>query len=669
VTARGRFLRRFSTLLLIAWVGVLVGLFVRGQFQRGAGVAPTGERAGDAEEGGDPPIRVHQGFVYADTLGIEPNFRIATRETVQFASGWYELRDIEVSMYHRGEVAYGLVAEKARFNQKLREAHATGGAQVSLGAGVVVRADGFVFRGGERVLESIGPVTFAGAGWGGVGGGMRCTLADNHVEITGGLSLAVRDEGAGDPSLVLLAPTAHYSRGESVVTFPAGLTVLRGGLRLRGAGAAVHIDENASSLVRAALTGPVHVDGPLEGGGEVEASAGDTRIEPLGGGRYRVTAEAAPLLGWVQARWREVGGGWKEASAWRLAGEGSEAAWEWMEGQGKACALDLPPRAEPSLVESDRLRVEFSAGRPHTAVATGAVEITSGRRRASGETLETSLSGGTFALTPAPGGRVVLSAPEGEARCDRLDGDRVRGATARGQVVGQLREGAPTGTAETPVNFAARSASIEASGSRIVLDGEARLWQADRLMRADRLEYLRAGEQVSGRGQVLTTARQQDKNGDGAEVRIRSRAFDFSRVTNVAVYEGDVVLEDPRAESTCQRLVASLGRNGEVLLATLEGGVVIKERGNRRSLQGQRARLSPPDDVFEVWGSPVVAQEPSGNQIKGEHLRWLRGTDSVEIVGGADKPTETLYHPDKPIATRGPAGTGRPRGPAEGRRP
>ncbi len=411
------------------------------------------------------------------------------------------------------------------------------------------------------------------------------------------------------------------------------------------------------------------MDGPLEGGGEVDAAAGDTQIEPLGDGRYRVTAEAAPRLGWVQARWREVGGGWKEVAAWRLTGEGSETEWEWMEGQGRACALDAPPREEPSLLESDRLRVAFSAGRPNTAVATGAVEITSGRRRASGETLETSVTGGTFALTPAAGERVVLSGPEGEARCDRIDGSRAGGATARGQVVGQLSEGTTADAALGPVKFAARSATVDSSGSRILLDGEARLWQGDRLVRADRLEYVRAGEQVSGRGQVLTTARQQSPSGDGSEIRVRSRAFDFSRATNIAVYEGDVVLEDPRAESTCQRLVASLGRRGEVLVATLEGGVVIKERGNGRTLQGQRARLSPPDDVFEVWGNPVLAQEPSGNQVKGEHLRWLRGTDSVEIVGGTDKPTETLYHPDKPIATRGPAGSGRRPRPAEGGRP
>jgi len=55
VTPTGRFLRRFSALLLIVWVGVLVGLFVRGQFQRGAGVAPGGEQAGDEDEGGEPP--------------------------------------------------------------------------------------------------------------------------------------------------------------------------------------------------------------------------------------------------------------------------------------------------------------------------------------------------------------------------------------------------------------------------------------------------------------------------------------------------------------------------------------------------------------------------------------------------------------------------------------
>ena len=661
MTSNQRLVRRFSAVLLVLWVGLLAGLLVRGQLRRGGTAAPTDVSPGEENEGEDPILRVHKGFVYADTLGVEPNFRIATRETVQFASGWYEFRDIEVSMYSRGAVAYGLVAETARFNQKLKEARATGAAQVSLGQGVVVRAAGFVFRGADRVLESSGPVTFAGPGWGGVGGGMRCTLADNLIEILGGVSVALRPDAAAAPAFVLLAPNARYSRDQSLVAFPEGFTVLRGGLRLRSGAGELRIDENAHELRRVALSAPVLFDGTLEGGARLEGTAGATVIEPLGGGRYRVTAEGSPETGWVWAHWSDPLAGWREVSAWHLVGEGSETTWEWLEGQGMACAIEARPREAPSRIEGERMRVGFVSGQPVTMEATGSVLVASGERQATGAILQVSVAAGSFTLSPGAGDRVVVSGPEGEARCDRIEGDRTRGAVARGHVVGQLRERAVATGEGGAVRFAAERAAVDPGAARIVLEGEARLWQGSRLVRADRLDYLRDGEQISGRGQVLTSARQESGRDAGSEFRVRARAFEFSRVSNVAVYEGDVVLEDPRADSSCQRLVASLGERGEIQLATLEGGVAVKERANDRVLRGQRARLSPSEDVFEVWGSPVHVQEPSGNQIKAEHLRWLRASDSVEVVGGEDKPTETLYHPEKPPPTRRPLESKPPR--------
>ena len=76
----------------------------------------------------------------------------------------------------------------------------------------------------------------------------------------------------------------------------------------------------------------------------------------------------------------------------------------------------------------------------------------------------------------------------------------------------------------------------------------------------------------------------------------------------------------------------------------------------RRTLTGQRATLAPPRDLVQVWGNPVVAREPSGNEIKGNHLEWHRDSDTVVVEGGADNPSETLYHPAKPLPTRRPAG-------------
>ena len=116
-----KLLRRASAALLVVWIGVLVGSFVRRHLQRTPVVEPV-DLGPEVEEGGEQPIRVHRGFVYTDTIGAEPNFRVAAQETVQFASGWYELRDTEMWLYHEGEVLYGLTATRARFNPARREA-------------------------------------------------------------------------------------------------------------------------------------------------------------------------------------------------------------------------------------------------------------------------------------------------------------------------------------------------------------------------------------------------------------------------------------------------------------------------------------------------------------------------------------------------------------------
>jgi len=117
VTAQLRFLRRVSLLLLLVWLGVVAASFLRRQIDRRP---PTGKVEIDdgSAAAGDQPVRVHKGFVYTDTVGVEPNFRVAADQTVEFASGWFELRDVELTLYHGGEVAYGLTAKRARLNRR-----------------------------------------------------------------------------------------------------------------------------------------------------------------------------------------------------------------------------------------------------------------------------------------------------------------------------------------------------------------------------------------------------------------------------------------------------------------------------------------------------------------------------------------------------------------------
>ncbi len=319
---RSLVLRRVSVILLVLWTAVLVASFLERRFRQAPQTEPV-EAETPAKDGEGQPVRVHKGFVYSDTLGIEPNFRIAAREAVEFASGWYEFSDVQVSLYHEGRVVYGLVADRLKFDPATHEAETSGRAEVSLQGGIALRAAGFKFGGKERFLRSQGPTTFAGPGWGGLAGGARCSLEKDTLELTGGTSVSWRGSGAGaEPSLILLAPRLLYDRKVATIEFEDGLTVLRGRMRARTARGQFQLSGPEGELRSATLEGPVRLDGVLDDGSNVDAAAGTTVIESLPEGRYRLTAEPAADTGWVSVKWADRTAGWRDFTAWRLVGEG-----------------------------------------------------------------------------------------------------------------------------------------------------------------------------------------------------------------------------------------------------------------------------------------------------------------------------------------------------------
>lgn len=660
-------MRRGSAALLVAWVALLLVAFVQRQGRRRAPLASvrieepapaTGERA----------VRVHKGFVYSDTLGVEPNFRIASRETVEYDSGWFEMRDAEVSFFTEGRIAYGLIAERARVRAGHHEARVTGAAQLSLKGGLAVRAEGFAFHGGDRILESEGVVAFAAPGWGGMAGGLSASLANDTMDLVGGVSVALRGNREGEPATVLIAPRIHYDRPRVLLQFPEGVTVFQGTMTATAPAAEMQLDREGGVLTRATFAAPMRLAGLAVAAGSAEALLGEARLESVEGGRYRFVGEPAPGLGWAWTFWRQAGTGWRELTAWRLVGEGTGTAWEWLEGQGLACLSEYTGGPSARLVRAERFRLSFDAGEARTATAVGQVVAEGDGYAADGHELSISLVTSRFALRAEPGRRVRGRAPEGELQADVLEGDANGALEARGNVTGTMAGSGLFEAGDVPVSFAARMARVGAGQSHVELEGDARVWQGERMLRADRIEYDVRNAEARGQGSVLATLPVVSEGGaTSGPLRLRARAFDYSRPGGVAAFTGDVALEDAQATSRSQKLVATLGPGGEVLRAELDGGVEMVERATGRVLRGERALLLEEADTFEVWGRPVIVQEPAGNQIKADHLQWLRATGTVVVLGSSDAPSETLYRMDRPTA--GPAAAPRPPAGGDGDRP
>jgi len=657
VTSRLSALRRVSFVLLLIWVAIVVGSFVRRRFQPQPQTAPV-DVGSAAEEGQEPPIRVHRGFVYSDTLGPEPYFRISAPEAVEFSSGLYEFRDVQVSLYHQGLVAYGLVADRLRFDPAKHEGQTIGRAAVSLKGGVTLLAPGFAFGGSDRLLLTKGPVTFAGPGWGGLAGGARANLKDDTMELFDSVSVNWHQGGGGSsPSLSMLTARLVYNRKRALIEFPEGLTVLRGKLQAKSPRAQIQLSDAEGDLRKFTLEGTVRVEGTLDDGGDIQARAGTTVLEAVGAGRYRLSSEPAVTTGWVDAIWADASVGWRQFAAWRLEGEGTKTAWEWLEGQGQACAMELSGGEDPRRVQANRMRLLFdAAGNAQTVRGTEGVRVESGEQWAEGGELEFSLRARSFTLLPPQGKRVLLGAPDATTWCDVLQGDAGGALSARGQVIGVIQRSGVLGEGPEPVRFAAATATASQGGAQVSLEGDARLWQGDRLVRADRLDYDREHDVVTGQGNVLTSARGVSKGSPASDVQIRSRRLRYDRPAGVATYEGDVTLTDPQAEAACQRLVATMDERGNLVLGNLDGGVTVRDRKTDRVITGQRARLQVEEGFFEVWGNPVLVKEAGGNQVKADHLKWQRASNTVVVLGAEDNPSETLYHPAKPGPTPRPPG-------------
>lgn len=645
-------LRRASAAALGAWLLALGLVFVQRQIRRAAPPAPVAIQA-PANDDGERPLRVHRGFVFSDTLGVRPNFRLAAAETSEFPSGWIELKDVELWLYDEGEVAYGLVASRGRFHQGRREVTVTGSAQVSLQSGVVLRAETFAFHGAERILTSEGTVAFAGSGWSGLAGGARVVVAEDVVEFENGVSLTTR-KGAEATSLSLLAPRVRYRRKDLVAQFPEGLTLLRGPFRFRAERGEVTLLEPEGAPRRVALQQGVDVEGRQTSGAAIHLSAGEAVFESIADGRWNLTAEAAAPGGWVHGRWQEPDGSWRELNTWKMIGEGSETAWDWLEGQGRACVEVVPREGDPRFVESNSLRIAFEGGRPATATACGSVVLRSAGGHAEGGELVASLRGARFTLLPEAGGRVTVHSPDGAVSCDRAEGEEGGEVAASGHVAGVSSRDGLWGAEQGAVNFAADTARVGPDPGRFRLRGEARVWQGERIVRADQITYDRGRQIVTAVGGVIS----RDAGGSGTlgTVEIRARSLEYDRGSGQAVYEGDVVLEEPRATTRCQRLQAALGEGGEIREAIMSGGVDMHDRVAGRRLEGERARFVVAEDVVEVWGSPVLARDPAGSQVKADHLALQRATGTVTVLGGESGPSETIYHPEKTPGPGKPAG-------------
>lgn len=634
--ARTRLYRTVTASLLGAWLALLVGLLFYRQWQRRASVTEAPSRTPVADQT-EQPVRVQKGFVFTYALGVSPSFRLAARESVEFASGWLELADVDLTFFQSGEIAYGLVAKKARFHQRTNQALVEGDPLLSLGHGVVARAQAFSLESGEQRLRSRGPVSFAGMGWGGLGGSLTSFLSEDLVTMEDGVSLVAEQEEK--QPVTVLAPTASYRRKEGVVAFPAGLMLFRGSVRFEAPAAKLYLDQATNSPYKLTLVGPVVLVGQEENGDTVEGLWGDSEVQLQSNGTWAFVAQGASPSGWSWLRVSLSGGEVRELQAWRFEGVVAKEGLLSLQGLGLACALRSRSREQPSKLSAEKLVVAFSQGQAQEVRAYGRVELQEAAGEARGTSLVAKLPSGPGELTADR--QVEFSSRNVRGVCQRVTFDEEGNFTASGGVQGTVREQAEA----EEMRFAARQAKgSTANASRVTLLGDARIWQKEQLLRADEMVLDEVSGTLEARGGVLSKG----SGESGLSATIQASQLAYMRAKGEALFTGGVRLSDQRGTVESQTLLAYFTEKGEILRGEFRGHVVIAEKGSGRRLFGDLAVYDGSTENLLVTGEPAVAEEPPGNRIQASRISWNRKTGSMDVGGDVDTPSQTLYHPEGP---------------------
>lgn len=648
MNAKARALQVITGTLLVIWTAALLAILVYRQWQRRALVTEVGV---EAEPYSEQPVRVQKGFVFTYAFGVSPSFRVAAKESVEFSSGWLELRKVEVTFFERGQIAYGLVADKARLNPAKNEAVLQGEPQINFGNGVVARAEAFTLAGVERRLASSGTITFAGPGWGGVAGQITSVLESGEVRLGNGVTV-VATGLSGEP-VTLLAAGVIFRHREGLMQFPEGVNVLREKLRLQAPSGSLWLDRQGRTPHKLNLNGGVSVTGTTEGGEAVEGEFSQLEAERADDGTILLVAGPAPNSGWATLRVHKPGESFQELRAFRLSGV-AKASWlEKVEAHELACATLEASGEAPMHLSARRLTLTFPKDQPGRVHAAGDVELEQEGAKVFGDELEAALPQGPGEIWAGNRGQLRFESPSVRGVCRRVSFDPGGNFVASGGVQGTFPS-AGRGRGTGAARFAAEKALGEFKvRGKLTLEGDVRVWEGQQIVRAKTIVVDRAQDLVRASGRVLTQVSRED--GDWV-IEAGELVYDHQRA--VAEYSGDVVVQEARGTLRCQSLTAFLSEQGELLRGDFRGNVVIEDTEGERKIIGETASYISSDETMVILGEPAKVEEVSGNRVTATRIIWHRRTGNLEVGGEWESPSQTVYHPTQlatPPARRTPS--------------
>lgn len=191
----------------------------------------------------------------------------------------------------------------------------------------------------------------------------------------------------------------------------------------------------------------------------------------------------------------------------------------------------------------------------------------------------------------------------------------------------QTGDAAPFGDANSPVFITADQAQFDHAAETALYTGEARAWQENNYVRADRLLLRQKEGKLFGEGNVRSVLYDAKRTENGKESKVpvyaSSQKIAYSKENSLLRYEGDVDIRQGTDRITAGVANIYLKNNNEVSQTVVENAVVVTQP-NRRAV-GDWAQYTADNETIVLRGNPARIEDgESGSTQAAQVSVYLR---------------------------------------------
>lgn len=639
-------LRLIIPILLLVFIAVVVASYTR---------RPRTEKKAEPFSSplrkGDKPLLVATTFEDTQSIGGRIVSRIRARRTVGFASGFYTLEGVELTIFRADGQTYQLVCPQAQFHPKTKAAEAIGGVTVKSSDGLEFSTASITFD-GTKLVNRV-PVRFKVDSWEGRAGGMDFSISDEAIRFLEPIEAFHRVPNA--PETRFAAKDALFLRKRGEVTFNGGVDMLRAQDSMHSESVAVKLDGKLRTLLGLEGVGAVRLN-LAQGSALVpsDQSSGERTIVAdrffaeitngvinginlYGDGKpARATFSGPPLryLDAVKFRVLFVDGAPREL---QLAG----------------VVKLTEPAPEKRELFTDKLNVLFDpiSRKPSMAFAEGYFRYFDSRNQAASSKASFDLINDQLVLVSVPGAAPRLTADGNQITATRIELSPKEGVLkASGKVTTRLESGKRGATAtntamfpetDGPVYIQSNNAILRQNEKIAVFSGDVKAWQKTNILFTAELTATGEGETLQAKGGVRATLtdRRAEKSSP-TPVQIRADMLFGRKSARKVDLTGNVKIEDELRRVESEAATIFLGPNQKIERIEALRKLTVTEMATGRKGTGDKALYNLAERTILVDGTPAILTEPRGS-LRGNQIVFDLNRNKVDVRGQ----TQTTYNP------------------------